>query len=143
MPHESRVSFFRAIDGLDWTLGASNTPPANLMEAAGRWALRYQSASIDEPLAPVGQGVVRPPAAAGQLLPTAFDAIHVAEFAGDLEKALNTIDQPTFDGLNSYYISKAVREYCNDVRKGGFPSDAESYHAPQSTKDRKTIFIDS
>jgi len=36
VPHESRVSFFRAIDGLDWTLGASNSPPANLMEAAGR-----------------------------------------------------------------------------------------------------------
>jgi asparagine synthase (glutamine-hydrolysing) len=31
-------------------------------------------------------------------------------FATDLEKALDTIDQPTFDGLNSYYISKAVRE---------------------------------
>src|SRR6266852_1015602 len=40
-------------------------------------------------------------------------------------------------------ISKAVREYCDDVREGGFPSDAESYHAPQSTKDRKTIFIES
>src|SRR5712691_2724091 len=40
-------------------------------------------------------------------------------------------------------ISNAVREYCSDVRSGGFPSDAESYHAPQSTKDRKTIFIES
>ena len=40
-------------------------------------------------------------------------------------------------------ISKAVREYCKDVREGGFPSDAESYHAPQATRDRKTIFIDS
>src|SRR6266446_6505541 len=40
-------------------------------------------------------------------------------------------------------ISKAVREYCDDVREGGFPSDAESYHALQSAKDRKTIFIDS
>ena len=40
-------------------------------------------------------------------------------------------------------ISKAVREYCEDVRKGGFPSDAESYHAPQFTKDRKSIFIDT
>jgi hypothetical protein len=35
-PYESRVSFFRAIDGLDWTLGATNTSPSNLMEAAGR-----------------------------------------------------------------------------------------------------------
>jgi len=40
-------------------------------------------------------------------------------------------------------ISKAVREYCEDVREGGFPSDAESYHAPQFTKDRKSIFIDT
>src|SRR6202795_2262454 len=40
-------------------------------------------------------------------------------------------------------ISKAVREYCDEVREGGFPSDAESYHAPQSTKDRKSIFIES
>src|SRR2546426_5453935 len=40
-------------------------------------------------------------------------------------------------------ISKAVREYCDDVREGGFPSDAESYHALQSTKGRKTIFIAS
>jgi 3-methyl-2-oxobutanoate hydroxymethyltransferase len=40
-------------------------------------------------------------------------------------------------------ISNAVREYCSDVRNGGFPSDAESYHAPQTTKGRKTIFIAS
>lgn len=40
-------------------------------------------------------------------------------------------------------ISKAVHEYCDDVRNGGFPSDAESYHAPQKSKERKTIFIAS
>jgi 3-methyl-2-oxobutanoate hydroxymethyltransferase len=40
-------------------------------------------------------------------------------------------------------ISNAVREYCDDVRKGGFPSDAESYHASQMAKGRKTIFIPS
>jgi 3-methyl-2-oxobutanoate hydroxymethyltransferase len=33
-------------------------------------------------------------------------------------------------------ISKAAREYCNDVRGGTFPSDAESYHAAQTMKDR-------
>jgi asparagine synthase (glutamine-hydrolysing) len=32
------------------------------------------------------------------------------EFASELDRAIDTIDQPTFDGLNSYYISKAVRE---------------------------------
>ncbi len=40
-------------------------------------------------------------------------------------------------------ITSAVREYCTDVRSGGFPSDAESYHAPQAAKGRKTIFIAS
>jgi 3-methyl-2-oxobutanoate hydroxymethyltransferase len=38
-------------------------------------------------------------------------------------------------------ISKAVREYCEDVRSGSFPSDAESYHAPETGKSRKTIYI--
>jgi 3-methyl-2-oxobutanoate hydroxymethyltransferase len=38
-------------------------------------------------------------------------------------------------------ISSAVREYCDDVRNSTFPSDAESYHAPQTSKGRKTISI--
>jgi 3-methyl-2-oxobutanoate hydroxymethyltransferase len=38
-------------------------------------------------------------------------------------------------------ISNAVKEYCADVRSGSFPTDAESYHAPGSMKDRKTIPI--
>jgi 3-methyl-2-oxobutanoate hydroxymethyltransferase len=40
-------------------------------------------------------------------------------------------------------ITKAVREYCDDVRQGGFPSDAESFHATLTTKGRKPIFIAS
>jgi asparagine synthase (glutamine-hydrolysing) len=31
-------------------------------------------------------------------------------FVGQLDKALDSLDQPTFDGLNSYYMSQAVRE---------------------------------
>src|SRR5208337_470392 len=38
-------------------------------------------------------------------------------------------------------ISNAVREYCADVQSGSFPTDAESYHATASVKDRKTIPI--
>jgi 3-methyl-2-oxobutanoate hydroxymethyltransferase len=34
-------------------------------------------------------------------------------------------------------ISQAVREYCDDVRAGMFPSDAESYHAPQLAREEK------
>src|SRR5438445_7944441 len=32
------------------------------------------------------------------------------QFIARLEAALNSLDQPTFDGLNSYYMSHAVRE---------------------------------
>ena len=38
-------------------------------------------------------------------------------------------------------ISNAVREYCADVRSGGFPTDAESYHAPATVKGPKTLSI--
>jgi 3-methyl-2-oxobutanoate hydroxymethyltransferase len=33
-------------------------------------------------------------------------------------------------------ISRAVGEYCDDVRNGRFPSDAESYHLPTEGRDR-------
>jgi 3-methyl-2-oxobutanoate hydroxymethyltransferase len=39
-------------------------------------------------------------------------------------------------------ISSAVRTYGDDVRSGGFPSDAESYHSGEALKRRKLIHID-
>jgi 3-methyl-2-oxobutanoate hydroxymethyltransferase len=36
-------------------------------------------------------------------------------------------------------ISQAVREYCEDVRGGTFPSDAESYHATGALKNSKVV----
>ena len=36
-------------------------------------------------------------------------------------------------------ISKAVKEYCQDVQEGAFPSDAESYHAPGTLKKQKVL----
>jgi 3-methyl-2-oxobutanoate hydroxymethyltransferase len=38
-------------------------------------------------------------------------------------------------------ISEAVRDYCADVQSGNFPTDAESYHAPNAVHGRKTIPI--
>ena len=38
-------------------------------------------------------------------------------------------------------IANAVKEYCTDVQNGSFPTDAESYHAPGSVKERKTVPI--
>jgi 3-methyl-2-oxobutanoate hydroxymethyltransferase len=39
-------------------------------------------------------------------------------------------------------ISAAARDYCADVRGGGFPTDAESYHLPQAVRDSRTINMD-
>jgi 3-methyl-2-oxobutanoate hydroxymethyltransferase len=39
-------------------------------------------------------------------------------------------------------ISKAMREYCEDVRSGGFPSDAESYHSGPALKSSKPAYVD-
>src|ERR1700730_10816967 len=39
-------------------------------------------------------------------------------------------------------ISGAVREYCEDVRGGTFPSDGESYHSGETLKRRKLVHID-
>ena len=42
----------------------------------------------------------------------------------------------------SEIISSTAREYCADVRRGSFPSDAESYHMPESKTSRKDINFD-
>ena len=40
-------------------------------------------------------------------------------------------------------VAKAAREYCEDVRGGTFPSDAESYHAAQMGKEEKEAPVNS
>ncbi len=45
------------------------------------------------------------------------------DFASALDTAVDTIDQPTFDGLNSYYISRAVREAGLTVALAGTGGD--------------------
>src|SRR5882672_4453681 len=42
----------------------------------------------------------------------------------------------------SEIISSTAREYCADVRRGNFPSDAESYHMPEPKTSRKEINFD-
>ena len=36
-------------------------------------------------------------------------------------------------------ITNAAREYCEDVRDGGFPSDSESYHMPRASVELKPV----
>lgn len=42
--YESRVSFYKELDGLDLTMGATNSTPTNLLEAAGRFMGRDEKA---------------------------------------------------------------------------------------------------
>jgi asparagine synthase (glutamine-hydrolysing) len=44
-------------------------------------------------------------------------------FAGELEAALDSIDQPTFDGVNSYVLSRAIREAGFTVALAGTGGD--------------------
>ncbi len=36
-------------------------------------------------------------------------------------------------------ISRAVNQFCDDVRSGSFPADAESYHLPAELRDRLVV----
>jgi 3-methyl-2-oxobutanoate hydroxymethyltransferase len=40
-------------------------------------------------------------------------------------------------------ISRAARDYCEDVRRGIFPSDAESYHSTQAAREEKEAPVNS
>lgn len=40
-------------------------------------------------------------------------------------------------------IFSAARAYCDDVRSGRFPSDAESYHAPQIAREEKEAAVNT
>jgi asparagine synthase (glutamine-hydrolysing) len=46
-----------------------------------------------------------------------------AEFGRDLPLALGSLDQPTFDGINSYFVSRAVRERGVTVALAGTGGD--------------------
>jgi asparagine synthase (glutamine-hydrolysing) len=45
------------------------------------------------------------------------------EFSGHLEAALDSLDQPTFDGLNAYYLSHAIRDAGFTVALAGTGGD--------------------
>jgi asparagine synthase (glutamine-hydrolysing) len=45
------------------------------------------------------------------------------KFRADLEAALNSLDQPSFDGINSYYVSRAVKEAGLTVALSGAGGD--------------------
>ncbi|MFZ1728690.1 MAG: asparagine synthase (glutamine-hydrolyzing) [Bacteroidota bacterium] len=46
-----------------------------------------------------------------------------AEFSGDLENILHVMDQPSIDGINTYYVSKAAKENGLKVALSGLGGD--------------------
>ena len=61
-----------------------------------------------------------------------------ARFVENLETALDSLDQPTFDGLNSYYVSSAIREAGFTVALSGTGGD-ELFGGYSSYRDLPTL----
>ena len=94
--------------GIFLSSGIDSSAVANLAQRAARgrvhtFTLAFEEKEFDE-------GVW------AQKIATAIGTEHrqvvlsEQRFVGSLEKALDSLDQPTFDGLNSYFMSHAVRE---------------------------------
>src|ERR1700746_591359 len=112
---------------------------ARAVEAAGAFAIvlegipRELAALITRELRIPTIGIVAGPECDGQIL------------------VINDLLGLTFGSLPKFarqyanlseIISSTVREYCADVRRGSFPSDAESYHMPELKTSRKEINFD-
>ena len=61
-----------------------------------------------------------------------------ARFVENLEVALDSLDQPTFDGLNAYYVSSAIREAGFTVALSGTGGD-ELFGGYTSYRDLPTL----
>src|ERR1700681_3639553 len=105
---------------------------ARAVEAAGAFAVVLESmprdvaARISEKLRIPTIGIGAGPDCDGQVL-VFHDLVGLT--AGHVPKFLRR-----YANLSGE-ISRAVSEYCEDVRSGRFPSDAESYHSPQEVRE--------
>ena len=88
--------------------GIDSSAVANLARKANRGPVHTFTLAFEEEEYNEGHIARRIAAAIG----TEHQEVMLTEgqFVGDLEKALDSLDQPTFDGLNSYYMSHAVRK---------------------------------
>jgi asparagine synthase (glutamine-hydrolysing) len=87
--------------------GVDSSVMANLAQRAGKSPIHTFTLAFEEPEFNEGPIARRIAAAIG----TQHHEVVLTErhFVDNLEAALDSLDQPTFDGLNAYYISHAVR----------------------------------
>src|SRR5882762_5528319 len=94
--------------GVFLSSGVDSSAVANLAQKANRAPVHTFTLAFDEPEYNEGPIARRIAAAIG----TQHREVVLSEqeVVGGLERALDSLDQPTFDGLNSYYMSHAVRQ---------------------------------
>jgi asparagine synthase (glutamine-hydrolysing) len=87
--------------------GVDSSATANLAQRAGRTAIHTFTLAFEEQEfneGPVARRIA-------QAIGTQHTEVVLTEqqFVENLESALDSLDQPTFDGLNAYYLSRAIR----------------------------------
>jgi len=88
--------------------GVDSSAVANLAQKANRGPIHTFTLAFEEP--EYNEGPIARRIAEG--IGTSHREVVLTErqVVSQLDKALDSLDQPTFDGLNSYYMSHAVRE---------------------------------
>jgi asparagine synthase (glutamine-hydrolysing) len=94
--------------GVFLSSGIDSSAVANLAQQANRAPIHTFTLSFEEPELDEGPIARRIAAAIG----TRHREVVLSQeqVLSRIDDALDSLDQPTFDGLNAYYISKAVRE---------------------------------
>src|SRR5439155_11566816 len=88
--------------------GVDSSAVANLARKANRGPIHTFTLAFEEPEYDEGPIARRIAEAIGAQHREVV--LSEQQVAGRLDEALDSLDQPTFDGLNSYYMSRAVRE---------------------------------
>jgi len=101
--------------------GVDSSVMANLAQRAAQTPIHTFTLAFEEQELNEGPIAKRIAAAIG----TQHNEVVLTEghFAENLEMALNSIDQPTFDGVNAYMMSKAIREAGFTVALSGTGGD--------------------
>src|SRR3954452_12741094 len=121
---EQRLALHLASDvplGVFLSGGVDSSAVANLAQRATKGAIDTFTLAFEEQ--ELNEGPVARQIAAA--IGTRHHEIMLTEedFVGNLEAALDSLDQPTFDGLNAYYMSRAIRSAGFTVALSGTGGD--------------------